>query len=107
MIVRFDRPLSRSAFLARRLGLFALAMLIVVVLAHRFGPLRTPDFVALVLIAAVPAALAIPLSLVGFIRLWQIGALGGVAAVQALIYAALPLAVPAYGYFLYTSRPML
>ncbi len=107
MLVRYDRPVSRSAFLARRLGLFALAMLSVVVAAHRFGLLKTPDFIALVLIAAVPAALAVPLSLIGFARLWQIGALGGIAAVQALAYAALPLALPGYGYFLYTSRPML
>jgi Protein of unknown function (DUF1499) len=107
MIVRFDRPVSRSAFLARRLGLFALVMLLVVVLAHRFGLLKTPDFVALVLIAALPAALAVPFSLIGFARLWQIGALGGIAAVQALAYTALPLALPGYGYFLYSSRPML
>lgn len=107
MLVRYDRPVSRSAFLARRLGLFALAMLSVVVAAHRFGLLKTPDFIALVLIAAVPAALAVPLSLIGFARLWQIGALGGIAAVQALVYAALPLALPGYGYFLYTNRPML
>jgi hypothetical protein len=107
MIVRYDRPVSRSAFLARRLGLFALAMLLVVVSAHRFGLVKTPDFIALVLIAALPAALAVPLSLIGLMRLWQIGALGGIASVQALFYAALPLALPGYGYFLYDSRPML
>jgi hypothetical protein len=107
MIVRYDRPVSRSAFLARRLGLFALAMLVVVLLSHRFGLLKTPDFIALVLIAALPAALAVPLALVGLMRLWQIGALGGIASVQALIYAALPLGLPGYGYFLYDSRPML
>ena len=55
MLVRYDRPVSRSAFLARRLALFALGMLGVVVLAHRFGPLATPDFVLLVLVCAVPA----------------------------------------------------
>jgi hypothetical protein len=107
MIVRYDRPVSRSAFLARRLGLFALVMLLVVVLAHRFGLVKTPDFIALVLVAALPAALAVPLSLIGLMRLWQIGALGGIASVQALFYAALPLALPGYGYFLYDSRPML
>jgi hypothetical protein len=107
MIVRYDRPVSRSAFLARRLGLFALVMLVVVVLSHRFGLVKTPDFIALVLVAALPAALAVPLSLIGLIRLWQIGALGGVASVQALFFAALPLALPSYGYSLYDSRPML
>lgn len=107
MHVRYDRPVSRSAFLARRMALFSLVMLVVVVLAHRFGPLSTPDFVLLVLACAVPAALSIPLALLGLIRLWQIGALGGVAAAWAMIYAALPLALPGYGYYLYVNKPPL
>jgi hypothetical protein len=107
MLVRYDRPVSRSAFLARRMALFSLGMLVVVVLAHRFGPLTTPDFVLLVLACAVPAALSLPLSLLGLARLWRIGALGGVAAAWALIYAALPLALPGYGYYLYVTKPRL
>jgi hypothetical protein len=107
MHVRYDRPVSRSAFLARRMALFSLGMLVVVVLAHRFGPLATPDFVLLVLACALPAALSVPLALLGLARLWQIGALGGVAAVWALIYAALPLALPGYGYYLYVTKPQL
>ena len=107
MHVRYDRPVSRSAFLARRMALFSLGMMVVVVLAHRFGPLTTPDFVLLVLACALPAALSVPLALLGLARLWQIGALGGIAAVWALIYAALPLALPGYGYYLYITKPQL
>lgn len=107
MHVRYDRPVSRSAFLARRLALFSLVMLLIVVLAHRFGPLSTPDFVLLLLVSAFPAALAVPLALLGLARLWQIGALGGVASAWALIYAALPLALPGYGYYLYLTKPKL
>ncbi|MFL0693421.1 MAG: DUF1499 domain-containing protein [Agrobacterium tumefaciens] len=107
MHIRYDRPVSRSAFLARRLALFSLGLLLIVVLAHRFGPLSTPDFVLLVLASAVPAALAVPLALLGLARLWQIGALGGVASAWALIYAALPLALPGYGYYLYVTKPKL
>lgn len=107
MHVRYDRPVSRSAFLARRLALFSLGMLLVVVLAHRFGPLSTPDFVLLMLACAVPAALSVPLALLGLARLWQIGALGGVAAAWALILAAVPLAVPGYGYYLFVTKPKL
>eukprot|EP01031_Cornospumella_fuschlensis_P003408 gene3408-4236_t len=59
MLVRYDRPVSRSAFLARRLALFALGMLVVVVLAHRFGPLATPDFVLLVLACALPSVIGL------------------------------------------------
>ncbi|SIQ07991.1 Protein of unknown function [Rhizobium sp. RU33A] len=107
MHIRYDRPVSRSAFLARRLALFSLGLLLIIVLAHRFGPLSTPDFVLLVLASAVPAALAVPLALLGLARLWQIGALGGVAAAWALIYAAVPLALPGYGYYLYVTKPKL
>ncbi len=107
MHIRYDRPVSRSAFFARRLALFSLVMLLIVVLAHRFGPLKTPDFVMLVLAAAVPALLAVPLALLGLARLWQIGALGGIASAWALIYAALPIALPGYGYYLYMTKPPL
>ncbi|MCO6177399.1 DUF1499 domain-containing protein [Ciceribacter sp. RN22] len=107
MTIRYDRPVSRSAFLARRLGRAAAILLVLVVLLHRFGPLTTPDFVALVLASAVPAALAVPLALFGLWRLWKVGALGGVAAAKALLYAALPLGLVAFSAFQYMTRPML
>ncbi|MCL6706236.1 DUF1499 domain-containing protein [Pseudomonas sp. R2.Fl] len=107
MKTRFDRPVSRSAFLARRLAVFALAMIVIAALAHRFGPLETPDFAALALAAALPAALAVPLALYGLARLWQIGALGGVAAAKALAYAVLPLGVAVFGIWHYFALPEL
>ena len=107
MQIRYDRPVSRSAFLARRLALFSLGLLAVVMLAHRFGPLKTPDFVLLVLACAIPAALSVPLALIGLARLWQVGALGGVASAWALVLAALPLGLPGYGYYLYATKPQL
>ncbi len=107
MTIRYDRPVCRSAFLARRLGRAAAVFLVLVVLLHRFGPLTTPDFVALVLASAVPAALAVPLALFGLWRLWKVGALGGVAAAKALLYAALPLGLVGFAAFQYTTRPML
>lgn len=107
MHVRYDRPVSRSAFLARRLALFSLVMLVLVVLAHRFGPLSTPDFVLLVMACAVPAALSVPLALLGLERLWHIGALGGIASAWALVFSALPLALPGYAYYLYVTQPKL
>lgn len=107
MQIRYDRPVSRSAFLARRLALFSLGLLAVVMLAHRFGPLKTPDFVLLVLACAIPAALSVPLALIGLARLWQVGALGGVASAWALVLAVLPLGLPGYGYYLYATKPQL
>lgn len=105
MKIRYDRPVSRSAFLARRLAVFALAMVVIAILAHRFGPLATPDFVTLVLAAAVPAAIAVPLALYGLARLWQAGALGGVASAKALAYVALPLGVAVFGISRYATLP--
>lgn len=107
MTIRYVRPVSHAASLAERLGFVALVMLVVVFLLHRFGPLATPDFVALVLFAAVLAALAVPLALAGLVRLWQVGALGGLASVRALLFAALPLAVVGLGAERYLTRPML
>ncbi|MCM2476597.1 DUF1499 domain-containing protein [Rhizobium sp. CG5] len=107
MTIRYVRPVSHAASIAERLGFVALVMLVVVFLLHRFGQLATPDAVALVLFAAVLAALAVPLALIGLVRLWQVGALGGVAAVKALLFAALPLAVVALGAERYMTRPLL
>lgn len=107
MMIRYDRPVSRSAFMARRLGLLSLGMLVVALLLHRFGPLKTPEFVLLVCICAVPALMAVPLAAIALLRLWTIGALGGVAAVWALIYAIVPLALPGYAIYLYQKMPQL
>ena len=107
MTVRYVRPVSHSAYAARRIGLAALVLFVMAVLAHRFGPLRTPDFVALVLMSAAIAAAALPLALVGLIRLWQKGAEGGLAAAKALVYAGLPLGFVAAGAALYLTRPPL
>ena len=105
MTIRYDRPVSRSAYLAQRLGLFGAGMLAVAVLAHRFGPLTTPDFIALTAFSVVPAALAVPLALIGLARLWQVGALGGVAAGWALFYATLPLGLTGWAAWRYLDRP--
>lgn len=105
MTIRYDRPVSRSAYLAWRLGVFGAAVLAIVILAHRFGPLTTPDFVALAALAAVPAALAVPFALTGLGRLWQVGALGGVAAGWALFYATLPLGLTGWAAWRYLDRP--
>jgi hypothetical protein len=107
MTVRYVRPVSHSAFIGRRLALSALVLFVLVVLAHRFGPLTEPDFLALLLLGAAIATASLPLSLIGLVRLWQVGAEGGLAATKALIYAALPLGVVLYGAVQYTILPPL
>jgi len=107
MTVRFVRPVSHSATAARRLGLSALVLFLIATLAHRFGPLTTPDFLALLFLSASIALASVPLSLVGLARLWQVGAEGGVAAAKGLVYAAVPLGVVATGAFYYYTLPAL
>lgn len=107
MTVRFDRPISHSARFSRRIGRFSLLMLLVVLVAHRVGWMETPYFIAFALIAAGMAVLAVLLGLVGLIRLWQVGAEGGVAAAWGLIYAVLPLALVSVGAYDYFTRPAL
>ncbi|MCJ9745436.1 DUF1499 domain-containing protein [Neorhizobium sp. SHOUNA12A] len=107
MPVRFVRPVSHSAYTARRLAFSALALFVIAALAHRFGPLATPDFLALLFLSAAIAAVSVPLSLIGLMRLWQVGASGGVAATKGLIYAVVPLAVVATGAFYYFTLPPL
>ncbi|GGF98383.1 DUF1499 domain-containing protein [Rhizobium wenxiniae] len=107
MTVRFVRPVSQSAYLGRRLALSALLLFVIVALAHRFGPLNEPDFLALLFLSAAIAAVSLPLSLVGLVRLWQVGADGGVAAMKGLIYAALPLGTVAYGAVQYYAKPAI
>ncbi|TWF57170.1 DUF1499 domain-containing protein [Neorhizobium alkalisoli] len=107
MTVRFVRPVSRSAYLGRRLGLFALLLSLIVGLAHRFGPLSEPSFIALLFLAAAIAAVSVPLCLIGLWRLWQVGAKGGYPAAQGLLLAAIPLCVVAVGAFGYFTLPSL
>lgn len=107
MTVRFVRPVSHSAYAGRRLGFSALLLSLLAGLAHRFGPLSQPDFLAVLFLAAAIAAASLPLSLIGLWRLWQVGAQGGIAAAKGILYAAVPLATVGFGTFLYLTRPPL
>ncbi|PST23749.1 hypothetical protein C7U61_04385 [Rhizobium sp. JAB6] len=105
MTIRFDRPVSHAARAARLIASFALVLCGVTLIGHRFAPLETPYFVLLLLISAGCALLAVLLALVGLAQLWQSAAIGGVSAVKALVYAALPLAIFGLGAERYWTRP--
>ncbi|MCK8780597.1 DUF1499 domain-containing protein [Rhizobium sp. NTR19] len=107
MTVRFVRPVSQSAYVARRLGYSALILFLLATAAHRFGPLTTPDFIVLVLVAAGIGAVSVPLAIIGLARLWQVGAEGGVAATKGLLAACIPLALVATGTFYYHTLPRI
>jgi hypothetical protein len=107
MTVRFVRPVSQSAYFGRRLGLSALLLSVIAGLAHRFGPLSEPNFIALLFLSAAIAAVSVPLCVVGLVRLWQVGARGGYPAAQGLFYAGIPLGIVAVGAFGYFTLPPL
>ncbi len=105
MTIRFDRPVSHAARAARLVAAFALVLCGVTLIGHRFGPLEMPYFVLLMLISAACAAVALLLAAIGLAQLWQSAAFGGVSAVKAIVYAALPLAIFGFGAERYWSRP--
>ena len=107
MTVRFVRPVSYAAYMSRYFGLSALVLFLIAVPLHRFGPLTTPDFIALTLISASIAALALLLALVGLQQLWATGARGGVWASYAILLAALPLGVVGFAALLYWQNPKI
>lgn len=91
MTVRYERPVSHSAFYARRLALFAFVMFIMAWALHRFGPLDTPSFLAVVAVCVLVAAIGFYLAILGLVMLWGRGALGGIASAQALLLVVVPL----------------
>lgn len=107
MMIKYERPTSHAARWARRIARFACGLFVAALLAHRFGPLITPHFVALAILSAGLAVVAVLLAVIGFIRLWQVAAVAGVASFVALVYAALPVGVAAFALTEYLSKPAI
>lgn len=107
MMIKYERPTSLAARWARRIARFAFGLFAAALLAHRFGPLLTPHFVALAVFSAGLALLAVGLAIVGFVRLWQVAAVGGVASFVALLYAALPIGAAGFALSEYFSKPAI
>lgn len=105
MTIRYDRPVSHAAYLSCRLGQFAFLMFVVVLVANRFGFMVTPYFVALLLLSVAFAALAIVFAAIGLMRLWQVAAKGGGAAVKGLVYALPPLLLFGFATYDYLRYP--
>lgn len=107
MTVRFVRPVSSSAYLAKKMAWSSLLLLLMAFAAHRFGPLTTPSFLAVVILCAVLGSLSIPLALHGLAQLWTTGAQGGIASARAIILALPAIALFAVGMYLSETRPAL
>ena len=107
MAIEYIRPVSHTARWARRLGWFALLILVAGWAAIRFGPLIEPHFLALYALALALGALAALGGLVGIFSLWRIGAKGGKASVAAIFLAMIVAAPAGAGYWLYRSFPQI
>lgn len=105
MTVRYERPVSRAAYLGRRLAIFSFFLFVAAWGLHRFGPLSTPSFLAVAIAAAVISAFATYLAMIGIGALWFKGARGGKASASALFFSLLPLAAFAYGAANYVNLP--
>ncbi|MDK1375672.1 MULTISPECIES: DUF1499 domain-containing protein [unclassified Sinorhizobium] len=105
MIIRYERPYSHAAHWARGLARIAFAIFALSLLAHRFGPLTTPHFLALALLSGGLALTGVLLAAIGLTRLWKVAAVGGIASLSALAYAAPPLGFLGYGAVQYLMRP--
>lgn len=85
--LRYQRRQSRSAVWALRLGIFALVLLAMAFLLHRFWTLETPDLVLLAGLSTGLAALALLCSAKGFRNLWVNGDKGGARSFWGGIFA--------------------
>ncbi|MBP1882992.1 DUF1499 domain-containing protein [Sinorhizobium mexicanum] len=107
MIIRYERPYSHAAHWARGFARIAFAIFALSLLAHRFGPLTTPHFLALALLSGGLALTGVLLAAVGLTRLWKVAAVGGIASLSALAYAAPPLGFLGFGAVQYLMRPKI
>ena len=107
MKIRYERPVSHSASWSRRLGLFALVLLIVATIMHRFDSLGPDTLAAVMVLSGLIAALAAILGIVGLIRLWMVGAKGGKASAWGLAFSILVLVPVGFAVFRVYSLPPL
>jgi hypothetical protein len=107
MMIKYERPISLAARWARRIARLAFGLFVAALLAHRFGPLATPHFLALSALSAGLAVLAVALAVIGFVRLWQVAAVGGGASFMALVYAVVPLGAAGYALGEYFTKPAI
>lgn len=107
MMIKYERPISLAARWARGIARLAFGLFVAALLAHRFGPLATPHFLALSALSAGLAVLAVALAVIGFVRLWQVAAVGGGASFMALVYAVVPLGAAGYALGEYFTKPAI
>ena len=91
-----EEPVSRPAKWSPALAWFALVVTVLAMLLIRFGRIDYQSgFIALGAGVAI-ALLAVVMSLLGFVRIWQEGRQGLGSAIKGLVLAAFVLAYPGF-----------
>jgi hypothetical protein len=98
------RQSSVSARWSVRFAIFAVALMGVATLLHRFGQVETGPYLLVLLIAALLAGLGLLLSLIGLSGLWRHGYAGGKRAAAALAISM--LALSPFGLALYKAATL-
>ena len=104
MAALVERRFSHSALWSRRIGYFALVLLVVGALAHRYGFIETPPALGVLAVVFALALLALALAAVGFARLWRRGDKAGRNALAGTVMALLalvPFGAAGVAYFIY------
>ena len=102
----FEEPVSRAALWSRRLAWFSLAVLLVALAAFRMAE-PSEQGLAPIIASYGFVALALLLSVVAFVRIWQSGHRGVGMAAQAFLLSLVLLAPAAYAVFKLTTLPRL
>jgi hypothetical protein len=101
------RQNSIAARWSIRCAIFALALMVVAVLLHRFGQIATGPFLVVLLLTALLAALGLVLSAAGLTGLWLHGHAGGRRAAAALALCLLVLSPFDYALYKAVTLPVL
>ncbi|KAA6204742.1 MAG: DUF1499 domain-containing protein [Candidatus Tokpelaia sp.] len=89
---KYIRPQSKAALMCPRFGLFAVALLLVALVLHRFGFIQTVNLPYIMALVGISAALSLIFAFFGLRALWQEGYKGGLSCVKGGLLAFMALA---------------
>ena len=98
---------SKWAIWARRLGSFALPMLVIPVFLHRARLLDSDTFVTILLVALLIATLGLVAGLVAYVRLWRSGDQGWSKATIGVVFGLICLSPVIYGTIQFVRYPVV
>jgi hypothetical protein len=94
--VTIEEPVTRAAVASRRLGWFALMMMVIGIALLRSGKIGLQDALAVLAVAPAIALVAVLLAVAAFMWIWRDGCGGMRQALLGLVLALLVLAAPGF-----------